>query len=249
MLLSLLAVTLFNAPSPPQTLSFKVDGFEREAFVVVGPKAKATGAPVVIAFHGHGGNGNYMMRKMNFAQSWPEAIAVYPTGLPGHLGKVDPDGTRNGWQTRPGEMGDRDLKFVDEILKSLAGEYHANMNKVFSMGHSNGSAFTWLLAAERTKSFAGYCGWCAGGSIAAYRSAPTPSFIIAALNDEIVPLRSVRLFEQGILRRNDCTDDPLIENRIKKYKGKAPVWIYEYDGGHMLPSDASILTVAFFKAQ
>ena len=75
-----------------------IDGVVREALVCAPANAKTNAAPVVFAFHGHGGNMNQVARGFAIHTRWPEAIVVYPQGLntPGRL--TDPEGKRTGWQ-------------------------------------------------------------------------------------------------------------------------------------------------------
>ena len=89
-------------PSGKQTISLTVNGVERTALVVV-PGDLTQPAPLVFAFHGHGGSGQYFDRRMNIEGLWPQAIVVYPNGIVGHKGITDPEGTKPGWQTLPGE--------------------------------------------------------------------------------------------------------------------------------------------------
>jgi polyhydroxybutyrate depolymerase len=84
-----------------------IDGVRREALVIPPSVGTATGeAPVLFAFHGHGGN----MQQVADAglQSFsPEAIVVWMPGLPTKI-YVDPEGLKAGWQQEPGQYGERD---------------------------------------------------------------------------------------------------------------------------------------------
>ena len=81
---------------------------------------------------------------MDFQSHWPEAVVVYPQGLPTRSAR-DPEGDRAGWQNRVGEFGDRDIKFVDAIAESLRNEGWVDDARVFATGHSNGGGFTYAL--------------------------------------------------------------------------------------------------------
>ncbi|MFO0046500.1 MAG: hypothetical protein ACK53G_13820, partial [Armatimonadota bacterium] len=97
-------------PDGVETVKIQVDGTERE-FNVYFPKTReARPRPVIFAFHGHGGNMNNSVRKFKFNETVPNAISVYMNGLP-TAGRTDPQGTKNGWQNKVGELGDRDIKF------------------------------------------------------------------------------------------------------------------------------------------
>src|SRR3954468_10967709 len=82
--------------------SIVVDGVTREALVHVPAKIPAGGAPVVFAFHGHGGSMTQASRSFPIHEKWSEAIVVYPQGLPTAGQLTDPKGEEAGWQGRAG---------------------------------------------------------------------------------------------------------------------------------------------------
>jgi polyhydroxybutyrate depolymerase len=131
-----------------------VNGVPREALVRVPDKIPAGGAPLVFAFHGHGGTMGHAARSFPIHEQWPEAIVVYPQGLPTAGQLTDPKGERSGWQGRAGMEGDRDLKFFDVMLADMKQRYAVDARRIYSTGHSNGGGFTYLLWAERGEVFA-----------------------------------------------------------------------------------------------
>ena len=78
-MLTALALTLALAPSPTE-IKLTIDGKERLALVVA-PVKITKPAPVVFAYHGHGGNARYSVNKFKFQDTWSEVICVYPQGL------------------------------------------------------------------------------------------------------------------------------------------------------------------------
>ena len=64
------------------------------------------------------------------------------------------------------EQGDRDLKFVDAILKTLREKYKVDDRRIFATGHSNGGGFTYLLWAARGKELAAIAPVAAGAGLA-----------------------------------------------------------------------------------
>jgi len=100
--------------SGTQRISIDVDGTTRSAVLVV-PEDLSEPAPLLFAFHGHGGTGGALDRQLGFENLWPEAIVVYPDGQTGHPGINDPQGTETGWQTTKGEGGDADIAFYDAL--------------------------------------------------------------------------------------------------------------------------------------
>ena len=135
---------------------WKVDGVARAALVYAPVTAKTNPAPVVFAFHGHGGTMERASKMFGYHTEWPEAIVVYMQGLntPGQL--TDPEGKKPGWQKTVGDQNDRDLKFFDAVLTSLKKDYKVDAKRIYSTGHSNGGGFTYLLWAARGEHFAAF---------------------------------------------------------------------------------------------
>ena len=83
-LVSLIAFTTTAAGQHQRgtIMQWSVDGLPRGALVFT-PHAKqsADKHPLVIAFHGHGGDMLRSSVRMHIQTLWPEAIVVYPQGL------------------------------------------------------------------------------------------------------------------------------------------------------------------------
>jgi polyhydroxybutyrate depolymerase len=165
--LALASCVSASAAEEPTRREWTVDGVAREALVYSPASAKTNAAPVVFAFHGHGGNMRNTVRSFHIHTLWPEAIVVYPQGLntPGRL--TDPEGKKPGWQHGVGAEGDRDLKFFDAMLASLKADYKVDTKRVYSTGHSNGGGFTYLLWAERGEVFAAFAPSASAASLLA----------------------------------------------------------------------------------
>ncbi|MFM7316905.1 MAG: alpha/beta hydrolase family esterase [bacterium] len=168
--------------------TWKVGDLEREALIHIPETAKAETAPVVFAFHGHGGNSTNAGKSFRFHQHWPEAIVVYPQGVktPGLL--TDPEGLRTGWQSYADAYGGRDLNFFDAMLAWLRKEYKVDDNRIYSTGHSNGGGFTYLLWAERGKEFAAMGPSAAIGLKLLPKLTPKPMIHIAGEADPLVKI-------------------------------------------------------------
>src|SRR5579871_5580894 len=100
---ALLAVPATRAADPVELkkVTWQVGSDSREALVYNPP---GTNKPVVFVWHGHGGTANFMSRRFPMHKLWPEAVVVYPQGLPTPAPLVDPDGKRNGWQKYIGDQ-------------------------------------------------------------------------------------------------------------------------------------------------
>jgi len=132
---------------PPEGFTertWTVDGVKRTALVRVPADPKAPAA-VVFCWHGHGGNSAQSVRGWDFDKADTTSILVYPQGLPTVSPLVDKEGRRSGWQSAVGDGGDRDIKLFDAILADLKKERSVNERRIYSMGHSNGAAFSYVL--------------------------------------------------------------------------------------------------------
>ncbi|ARU41346.1 hypothetical protein CCB80_09445 [Armatimonadetes bacterium Uphvl-Ar1] len=141
-------------------IELMVDGVARTGAMVVPASIPEEGVPLVFAWHGHGGGARQAQRSFGIEKAWPEAAVIYLQGLntPGRLS--DPEGKKPGWQGNAGEMEDRDLKLFDAVLAWAKKEI--KVDKVFTMGHSNGGGFSYLLWMSRPNTFAAI-GVSAGG--------------------------------------------------------------------------------------
>lgn len=240
---------------PFDVAEWTVEGLKREA-VVIPPAKKTDGpAPVLLVLHGHGGTMRFMARK-GFQREWPEAIVVCPQGLPTATPR-DPEGKKAGWQVRAGTNGDRDLKFVDAILKTLRGKYRVDGSRVYATGHSNGGAFTYLLWAERGKEFAALAPSSAPGAalLTAGRDLqPLPVLHLAGEKDAIVSYEVQKRTMEGVRKVLGCeqegkewaTAGPL-KGTVYGSKDGPPFVSLIHAGGHEFPAEAPGLIVKFCK--
>src|SRR6266480_6249184 len=234
----------------PTPTKFKVDGVEREALVFLPSASSKAKPPVIFAFHGHGGNMHFAARGMAFQNFWPEAIVVYPQGLPTPGIVIDFEGKKSGWQRDVGQQNDRDLKFVDAIITTLRQKYSIDEGRVYATGFSNGGLFTYLLLSQRPNVFAAF----APGGAALLRSVqltkPSPVFHYGGETDQLArfsrqqeTIEQVRKFNgcaaQGQSCGSNCTIYPSTKN--------APVATFIHPFGHIYPPQVTPMIVKFFQ--
>jgi polyhydroxybutyrate depolymerase len=234
----------------PSTQTFNIDGVERTALIFPSsaPSAK-TGAPLVFAFHGHGGNSQFSARKFQIHKEWPEAVVIYPQGLPAP-GMYDPEGKKNGWQKRVGDLGGRDLKFFDTMLEWAKKQYKIDASRIYVTGHSNGGAMTYVLWSVRSHLIAAFAPCAAGFGRDGVSAKPKPAILLAGEQDEVVPFENQKRSMNFVLRLNQCDTNGIAQGKEKiLYKSKvgADVMAYIYPGGHPLPENAGEVIVKFFK--
>lgn len=231
-------------------VSFDVHGVRRTAVVLV-PKLLSHPVPLVFVFHGHGGSGAKIETRLAIEGLWPEAIVVYPDGLVGHKGITDPTGAKAGWQTRPGESGDRDIAFYDSMLAALRSKLPVDGDRIYLMGHSNGSAFVSLLLNQRGDMVAATANLSSQPPALLLEKDPARSMFMAmGTNDPIVPYanqkRSIPLVEQklGVAKNETTVSGDL---RSEKGRGNLELDTYIYPGGHDPPPEVPHLVVEFFR--
>ncbi len=209
---------------------WSVGGVRRTAVVFLPERTQ--GAPIVFGFHGHGGNGGYCARRWNLQKLWPEAIFVYPDGLPTKTPR-DPDGGKPGWMMFGGGLlPNRDLDFFNAMLETARREWRVDEKQLYCTGHSNGGGFTYYLWGQRPELFAALGVVAASGERLIRNARPCPVLHIGAKNDPIVKWDA----QQAAI------------NAAKRINGdRAPVEVVLYEGGHEYPSSAPETIVSFFK--
>jgi polyhydroxybutyrate depolymerase len=238
-----------EGPPAGEAVSWDVDGVTRTARLVV-PDDLGQPAPLVLAYHGHGGSGANFERKMSIESLWPEAIVVYPDGLVGHQGRTDPEGVRTGWQQDADDEGGRDLRFFDVMMADLRSRLPIDPQRIFVVGHSNGSAFTSLLLNQRGDQIAATAN-LAGQPGRLLATDPVRSmFMMMGEQDPVVPYdgqrRSIPLAESKL------GVDPAtatVDGYLRRQTGPDGLELatYIHPGGHEVPAEVPPLVVAFFQ--
>jgi polyhydroxybutyrate depolymerase len=232
--------------------TWTVNGVERSAVVAVPVQpAPKSGVPLVLVFHGHGGTADHSARTFLMHPYWPQAAIIYAQGLPTPGLMTDPDGVKPGWQSRPGDHGDRDLKYVDAMIAWAKTKFTIDPARIYAAGHSNGGTMTYVLWSARGDTFAAFA---ASGSVFRREliasAKPKPALILAGEKDQQVPFTTQELGLAAVLRLNGASraSTPW-SDRVVMHKSPngADVAVYIYPGDHTMPSDAGELMVKFFQ--
>lgn len=242
----------FQPESAPEALhqTFDIEGVQRTAWVFPNsaPLPK-NGAPLVFVFHGHGGNSQAIARRFSIHTQWPEAVVIYPQGLPS-VGKFDPEGKKSGWQKKVSELGDRDLKLFDSMLNWAKKQYKIDASRIYVAGHSNGGAMTYVLWSARSHLIAAFAPCAAGFGTEVLSAKPKPAILLAGEQDQVVPFENQKRSMNFVLKLNQChTQGTARGKELTLYKSKigADVLAYIYPGAHVLPQNSGEIIVRFFK--
>lgn len=214
------------------------------------PAESSQKAPIVFAFHGHGGTAKQAARSFGIEKHWPEAFVVYMQGIPTPGRLTDPQGLRNGWQHAPGEHDNRDLIFFDEVLAQLRSRHHVDSTRIYATGHSNGGAFTYLLWSERSDVLAAVAP-SASTILRTWRSmTPKPVMHLAGRQDKLVNFQWQERTIDALKRLNQCgSDGSKWSTFATSFPSRldTPVVAYIHPGTHKYPTEATPLIVKFFK--
>jgi polyhydroxybutyrate depolymerase len=234
----------------PKELTIRVGELDRTALVYAPEGSTKTAAPLVFNFHGHGGTARVVADRTRMHELWPEAIVVYPQGVPTPGRLTDPEGKRNGWQHRIGDQDDRDVKFFDGLLAKLKSDYQVDDKRIYCTGHSNGGGFTYLLWGARGDVFAAVAPTAAAALRQSSDQKPKPVLHLAGENDPLVKYEWQKITIERIKKLNGVeeTGKPAGEYCTEYASaGGTPVVTYIHPGGHEFPSGAAQRIIAFFK--
>ena len=234
------------------TMHWTIDGVQREALVFAPHATKgAAKHPLVIAFHGHGGQMLSTSVRMHFQTLWPQAIVVYPQGLNTST-VLDPAGTSPGWQGKAGDLGDRDLRLFDAIVATMKRSYAVDRRRIYVTGFSNGAVFSLLLWAERAKTVAAI-GEVAGRLDPSETLTSARAFLaVAGRSDTVAPFAVQRQTVQQARQIDSASGVASPCGRYCRFyrstNGPVPVKTFIHPGGHVYPTWAPTEIVKFFKS-
>ena len=233
--------------------SWTIQSAQRTALLRI-PKLVHGKMPVVFCWHGHGGTAEHAARAWGLPSEWPEALLVFPQGLPTPGQLTDPEGRRTGWQSRPGAQNDRDLEFFDTVLAALKSEHSLDQNRVYSTGHSNGGGFSYLLWSQRPGVFAAIAPVAATLGKNLLPGSPLPVLHVAGQKDWLVKFSWQEATFAAIRSNNQCRPNPAPWTESGSLNAQlfdspigAPLVTAIHPGGHEYPAGTAKLVVRFFK--
>lgn len=242
-----------------EKMTWTIEGVTREALVHSPSGGTSTAAPIIFAFHGHSGTDIGFADK-GFELSWPEAIVVYPQGLP-TTSHSDPTAQQTGWQHAVGEVNprtgikDQDLKFFDAMLSTFKQKYIVNASQVFAHGWSNGSEFIydvlWATRGDQLTALAP----AAGTLNAVSGKKPLPVIHTAGTSDKSVSFSLQQRSVQNVRTLDQCSSTGSTwasgaSGTLGTHYASPinnPVVFLQYNGPHSYPSTVPPLIVKFFK--
>ncbi|WP_395670016.1 alpha/beta hydrolase family esterase [Rhodoferax sp.] len=159
----LLSVSSAAVGATVQQLQVQADGRTWTYHLHVPSKATPSGAPLVVVFHGAGGNGRDYLTKNGWATLSeqegfvvvaPDGLAAIPR-LPTNF-RLNPRLWNSGQLNANSPRGKiNDIAFVNALLDDVALRTSIDTKRVYATGHSNGAGMTFKVGAELSERFAG----------------------------------------------------------------------------------------------
>lgn len=239
-----------DAPKGAQKgVSLTVGSAKRTYAITVPEAASADKAlPLVLVFHGDGGNGDRLRASFGLdAVVAGEAITVYP------------DGPNGGWDISTPDKGNKDLDFVDALIDAVAASYCVDRGRVFATGFSKGAYFTNHLGFRRAERLKGIVPHAGGGpSEGEYDEngklvvdGVLPVMMMHGTSDGSVPISESAFSREYWTRANACakTSKPEGPPGCVAFDGcKNPVRYCTLQGvPHRVPPESVKATWEFFK--
>jgi polyhydroxybutyrate depolymerase len=242
-----------KAPEGFVERTWTVDGVKRTALVRV-PAGVSGQLAVVFGWHGHGGRSTHSAGRWGYGEIDTTSILVFPQGLPTVSPLVDKEGRMPGWQTSVDSEGGRDIKLFDTILADLKKEHSVDARRIFSMGHSNGAAFSYLLWQARPEVLAAI-GAVAGSLRGDTKvTSPLPVIHVAGEKDPLVKFAWQKATFAAVRRINGCAEEGkpwakegVLDATLYASNKGAPLVTAIHAGGHEYAKGSTELIVRFFK--
>ncbi|WP_312207851.1 hypothetical protein [Epilithonimonas hominis] len=229
------------------TKNYNINGTSRKA-IIYEPTVKSDKVPVVFVFHGHGGNANFVSRRIDVQNYYKEALVIFMEGLPGRkVPGLDPNGKMNGWQIFTDDLEGRDIRFFDEVFAEIHKSYKIDDSRIYLIGHSNGARFVNVLWKMRGEKITAICSASAQGGEMISNAVPISVWMYIGKNDKIVSPQNQELSipivksNLGISMAGKTGGD----KTIFKGKNNTELVIQSSDSSHEFPKQ-SLQDIAYF---
>jgi polyhydroxybutyrate depolymerase len=244
LVLTMTAVLAPATGASPGVMTWNVAGAQRSAIVYAPSGAANTKTPLLFAFHGFGDTSENF-QGVGLQETWPQAIVVYPQGLPVNRG----GSALPGWQTEKHGDEDRDLQFVDIALASLRQKYKIDDARIYATGFSNGAVFTYLLWAARPNVFAAFAVVAGRLGNSVLPAVPKPFLQVGGRNDGNIRFALQEQAMDTARRVDGVSEGESCGRNCTLYSSAngTPVMTVIHDGGHEWPDGTSQQIAKFFQ--
>lgn len=188
----LAGLLLATAVLPSDTLESQG---RRWTYYSVSPSTPPAPPPLILLFHGTGGSGGGFLDRSGWAEKARQEglVVVAPSGQPPRPDEK-PDFSTNprAWNVGQAffkESNVDDQAFVNDLAGQALRTFHADPRRIYLVGHSNGAAFCFKLAANSPERWAGI--GCVAGPVVApvgKLSRAVPTCCVYGVEDPLIPL-------------------------------------------------------------
>lgn len=180
-----------------QDLEIQAAGHTWTYHLHVPSKISKSPAPLVLVFHGAGGDGKSYLNKNGWAALSEQEgfIVAAPDGLPA-LPRMPANFRLNPRLWNSGQLNPRspragvdDLAFVNALVNDISDRATIDRGRIFATGHSNGAGMTFKIGAELSTRFAGIA--TVMGLNTSEGALPTralPTLMIIGMRDPLNPM-------------------------------------------------------------
>ncbi|MCR5090880.1 MAG: prolyl oligopeptidase family serine peptidase [Oscillospiraceae bacterium] len=147
------------------------------------------GSPLILILPGYGSTAKSFRQNTGFEKDANPLgyTVVYVTGAP-----AQEDGTSSvGWNYGQWETGNDDLGFLTALARFLRQEYHADGQRIFAVGFSNGAFMVHRLAIEASDTFSAVVSVAGAMSESVWEKRPdllsVGVFQISGEKDDVIP--------------------------------------------------------------
>lgn len=178
-----------SIPAVNELRSVDHSGIERIYFLHVPSRLyEEVPVPLVLVFHGGGGNGTSLVGFSGFDKVADREgfIAVFPDGVGGNWN----DGREN-FASESHQLNVDDVGFTDVLIETIASEFPIDRKSIYATGISNGGIFCHFLAGQRSGTLAAIAP-VAGGIAVSFNEQFNPDdavsvLIVQGTEDRLVP--------------------------------------------------------------
>lgn len=170
--------------------------------IVYAPNGIPANRPLLISLHGMNQSAAYQKGQADYAAVADTAkfVVVYP------------DGEGGGWDLG----GDKDIKFITDIIDAMANRYKIDRNRVYLSGFSMGGMMTYYAMtkiADKIAAFAPVSGYNMGGPNAT-SSRPIPILHVHGTGDDVCTYGPVQSHIDAWVKRNKCNTTPQVSKPL-----------------------------------
>jgi poly(3-hydroxybutyrate) depolymerase len=207
-------------------------GVERHYYLV--PAKTKDPVPLIIGFHGYGGNGGSMLNLFGQeALSGGKAVFIYPDGVPQAWYQ-----NATGWDQRSATTPD--TIFIKDLIDDALKEHCIDATRVYAVGFSWGgymSNHVGCALGDRIRATASFAG---GASDTKNCTGPASALFAHGTADQSELISEGKKARDEWLKLNSCgaTTSSVAGGKCVAYAGcTSPVWWCEHGGGHQVPTD------------